>query len=83
MALGRKGPIRLTLSEMLQSTMVERQLQWLERKAAGYIVSVVKAAGHIVSIYDQGSRLHCICCPLAAQVMVQATVRVSLSVQCT
>lgn len=49
MALWRKGLIRLTLSEMLQSTMVERQLQWPECKVGGYIVFVVKAAGHIVS----------------------------------
>lgn len=49
MALGRKGLIRLTLSEMLQSTMVERQLQWPECKVGGYIVFVVNAAGHIVS----------------------------------
>lgn len=50
MALERKGLVRFTLSEMLQSTMVERQLQWQEHKAADHIVSGVKAEGHIVSV---------------------------------
>lgn len=48
MAQGRKGLVRLTLSERLQSTM-ERQLQCWEQKAVGHTVSAIKAAGHTVS----------------------------------
>lgn len=57
-ALGRKGLVRFTLSEMLQSTVVERQLQWKEYKAAGYIVSAVKTEGHIVSVVKAADHMY-------------------------